>query len=303
MGFNFKRTHTFFPFLLLASILFAQNYKIDYYGIVSTQIDSNMSKMTSDLYYTQLSEISNFNVTDKRTSTVMTTKPNAQDFSSLALSFYTEISKENSSDHWITTFHVVDAKNSEEHIKTKRYDSFYKILMESKNELKETIRELIESDSNATALVKNSTPQNSSSQNSASQSSQKSTSENPATLSSTESLAGTWSGEENIQKIVILRGGRGFVIFKNGASMNISVELQENNSSNIVITQKGRSNASFYPELPRNLALNAALSAPPIQWVLTASSETSLYGTKVTLIQDGDSYKSGEIKVAWEKID
>ena len=56
-------------FLILFSTagLYAQNYDIDYYGVVSKEIDTNMAKMTSDLYYTQLSEINNFNITDKRT--------------------------------------------------------------------------------------------------------------------------------------------------------------------------------------------------------------------------------------------
>lgn len=286
-----KKT-SFIAFLFTAVCCFAQNYNIDYYGIVSTEIDSNMSKMTSDLYYTQLSEISNFNVTDKREASVITSAPDSSSFSLSNLSFYTVINKDKNSDRWITTFHVVDAQNGEEHTKTKQYDSFYKILMESKNELKDTIKQLIENDTNATAISSG-----------YSDSPDLSGSSPASDISSTESLAGTWSGEENIQKIVILRGGRGFVIFKNGASMNITIELADGNSSNIIITQKGRGNASFYPELPRNLALNAALSAPPIQWILRIDGENNLSGTKVTLIQDGDSYKSGEIKVSWIKID
>lgn len=285
-----KKT-SFIIFLFIAVCCFAQNYNIDYYGIVSTEIDSNMSKMTSDLYYTQLSEISNFNVSDKRESSVITSEPEFSSFSLSNLSFYTVINKDKNSDRWITTFHVVDARNGEEHTKTKQYDSFYKILMESKNELKETIKQLIENDKNATAIVSSQTFDSSTPKT------------QESSLFSTESLAGTWSGEDSIQKIVILRGGRGFVIFKNGASMNITIELDNSNSSNIIITQKGRANASFFPELPRNLALNAALSAPPIQWILHADGDNNLSGTKITLIQDGNSYKSGEIQVLWQKID
>ena len=124
--------------------------------------------------------------------------------------------------------------------------------MESKVTLKETIKQLIESN-------------NSVSLNSSNTETVSFSSENNDNTISTENLSGTWSGEENIDKIVILRGGRGFVIFKNGASMNITVENKDNQ---IVITQKGRSNASFYPELERNTALNAALSADPIEWIL-----------------------------------
>ena len=42
----------------------------------------------------------------------------------------------------------------------------------------------------------------------------------PYTEATLETLAGTWTGEALVDKVIILRGGNGFVIFKNGASMN-----------------------------------------------------------------------------------
>lgn len=275
-------------FIFSSIIIFAQNYNIDYYGIVSTEIDSNMAKMTSDLYYTQLSEINNFSVSDKRTDILLSKIPNNSFFSNTALSFYTEIKKEENSDKWITTIYVVDKASQEIHSKEKTYDSYYKILMESKNDLRNTIKQLIENDSTKVTI---STNTNISNNNSISQ---------DKSISSTEVLSGTWIGEEAIEKIVILRGGRGFVIFKNGASMNISVEIT--NENKIVITQKGKSNASFYPELPRNIALNAALSAEPIQWTLTFLDNNSLSGTKTTLLPKGDDYINGKVNIEWKRI-
>lgn len=280
-------------FLILFSTagLYAQNYDIDYYGVVSKEIDTNMAKMTSDLYYTQLSEINNFNITDKRTDFLSSVAPDNSTFSDNKLSFFTTIEKDKNSDSWITTYHVIDKFNNEEHTKQKKYDSFYKILMESKNILKETIKNLIENDVSPDPLqkpsVKNDTFPGESVQ-----------------LTSTESLSGTWTGEENINKIVILRGGRGFVIFKNGASMNVTVTLSEENPSDIIIIQNGRANASFYPELPRNMALKAALDASPIRWILKLTDSNTLTGNKETLLPetDGDSYKIGLLKVKWEKI-
>ena len=280
-------------FLILFSKagLYAQNYDIDYYGVVSKEIDTNMAKMTSDLYYTQLSEINNFNITDKRTDFLSSVAPDNSTFSDNKLSFFTTIEKDRNSDSWITTYHVIDKFNNEEHTKQKKYDSFYKILMESKNILKETIKNLIENDVSPDPLqkpsVKNDTFPGESVQ-----------------LTSTESLSGTWTGEENINKIVILRGGRGFVIFKNGASMNVTVTLSEENPSDIIIIQNGRANASFYPELPRNMALKAALDASPIRWILKLTDSNTLTGNKETLLPetDGDSYKIGLLKVKWEKI-
>lgn len=285
MSFKCKSKIIFIFLFLFTFNFYAQNYDIDYYGIVSTEIDSNMSKMTSDLYYTQLSEINNFTVTDKRTGTILTTIPSSDVFSESKLSFYTTISKDSNSDKWIATINVYDKSKQELHSKKKEYDSFYKILMESKNTLKDTIKQLIENESYVTTV--NTQVQNENFSN------------NDNSILSTENLSGTWAGEENIDKIVILRGGRGFVIFKNGASMNISVEI---NNNEILITQKGRSNASFYTELPRNTALNAALSDTPISWKLKLIDNNNLSGIKNTLLPDGDSYKQGSIKTNWIRI-
>lgn len=277
-----------FLFIGLSGNLWAQSYSIDYYGIVSTEIDANMSKMTSDLYYTQLSEINNFSVADKRTSPSLIERPDASSFSDGKLSFFTLITKDSNSDKWITTYYVVDKSKNEEHSKKKTYDSFYKILMEPKDVLQNTIKQLIENDSSATAI---------------STSVQEAAASGNASIASTEELSGTWGGEENINKIVIMRGGRGFVIFNNGASMNITVELSgSEGSKKVVITQKGNSNASFYPELKRTAALAAAVSAKPIKWTLSLSNNNTLKGTKDTLLPDGDSYKEGSVSVIWTRL-
>lgn len=274
----------FIVFIFSSLNLYSQNYNIDYYGVVSKEIDSNMSKMTSDLYFTQLSEINNFSVIDKRAG-LLTELPDNSLLSDNALSFFTEIKKDINSDKWIATLYVVDKSNQEMHSKEKKYDSYYKILMESKNDLRENIRQLIENDVNTHKVYNNSTQVSF---------------DNNTNLQSTETLAGTWAGEDTIEKIVILRGGRGFVIFKNGASMNITIELDNNGS--IIVTQKGKGNASFYPELPRNLALSAALTASPIQWILSFDNNNSLSGIKNTLLPSGDNYEDGTVKIKWNRI-
>ena len=286
----FQKKSTFIPlFLIIFSLpLFSQSYSIDYYGIISTEIDANMSKMTSDLYYTQLSEINNFSVTDKRTSSSMSERPDADFFSDSSLSFFTHITKDIQSDKWITTYFVVDKAHNEEHSKKKIYDSFYKILMEPKDVLKDTIKQLIENDSSTTAI---------------NTSVQEQTTSAKSAISSTEELSGTWGGEDNINKIVIMRGGRGFVIFNNGASMNITVELSgQDSNKQVLVKQKGNSNASFYPELKRTAALTAAVSAAPIKWTLSLTDTNTLKGIKDTLLPDGDSYKEGSVNVTWTRL-
>lgn len=282
--------------VLISIILFifsaglsAQSYFIDYYGIVSTEIDENMSKMTSDLYYTQLTEINNFTITDKRTSPNLKNRPDISVFSENALSFFTLITKDSNSDKWITTYYVIDKANNEEHSKQKKFDSFYKILMEPKDVLRQTIKQLIENDTSAKTLT--------------SQTSSEDPDLTTTDISSTEELSGTWTGEDNIRKIVIMRGGRGFVIFKNGATMNIIVELSGDESNKqVLITQKGHSNASFYPELQRSAALTAAVSAEPIKWTLTLINGNTLKGIKETLLPEGNSYKQGTVSVIWTRL-
>ena len=120
-------------------------------------------------------------------------------------------------------------------------------------------------------------------------------------LLSLENISGTWTGEPNINKIVLLRGGRGFVIYKNGATMNINVQI-ENNTLHCI--QTGKSNASFFPELPREIALVVALNAEPIKWIMTLTDGNTLSGTKESLQTAGNDASTVEkaiIPVTWTK--
>lgn len=271
--------------LFIFNPIFSENYIIDYYGIVSTEIDSNMSKMTSDLYYTQLSEITNFTLNDKRENSLMATSPDKSLLSPDNLSFYTVISKKQNSSKWISTITLINPKTNITESETKEYDSFYKILMEPQSVLHDSIINLLENKhetkSDNFAISENSTA---------------------PTIESTEFLSGTWTGEENIDKIVIMRGGRGFVIFTNGASMNITVELvSSDNEKQIVIKQNGHSNASFFPELSRSIALKEAINATPITWTFSVTNENTLSGIKNTLIEENQTAIRTNLSVIWKR--
>ena len=124
------------------------------------------------------------------------------------------------------------------------------------------------------------------------------TSEKTLTL---ESLSGNWTGNNYINKIVIMRGGRGFVIFKNGASMNISVRIE--NDSTIIITQTSSNNASYFPEIDRKAALEKAITAKPITWTFKSSDGKNLKGSVETLIYDQNgNIKEGKLPAEWTKI-
>ena len=85
--------------------------------------------------------------------------------------------------------------------------------------------------------------------------------------------------------------------------MNIDVEIQENT---VICTQTGKSNASFFPDLPREIALVAALDAEPIKWTLNLTDENTLNGTKKTLAMSTkeNSVSATELKISqvtWTK--
>ena len=285
------RLLTFFIILIFAKVFCysQETYSIDYYGVVSSEIDSNIYKMTSDLYYTQLSEINDFMVTDKRTNTALTQAPENTSLSTSNLSFYAEIEKSKNSSTWIATLNIIDRKNNLTKKESKEYDSYYKILMEPKSVLKESLRNLIIQNTSVSIekpLITDSPVV------------EIETDSDGATL---ESLAGTWTGEKGISKIVIMRGARGFVIFENGASMNILLTLE--NTDKIIISQNGKSNASFYPDIPRQIALNAALNSDPIKWTFILTDGNKLSGTKNTLVFVDNEAVKGEVNVVWQKRD
>ena len=286
--FSVKKLFTFLILICIFNIsVFSQNkYSIDYFGIVAAGVDDNMSKMTSDLYYTQLCEINGYTVNDKRIGIRMASAPQSSDFEDGKISLYAVISKKENTSKWISTINIYDSSRKAVFSEAKEYDSFYKILMEPKASLQETISTLLSgSGTVAQAPVGSASP-----------------SKPAAKIQSTEFLSGTWGGEETIDKIVIMRGGRGFVIFKNGSSMNITVEIQtEGSSQNIVITQNGKANASFFPELPREVALKEAVNAKPIKWIFNINDDDTLSGTKSTLILSDGVAANGTLDVVWKR--
>ena len=247
--------------LFIKTYSFSQSQEIVFLGVLSSDADENMINMTEDMFFKQISDFF----------------PNAKDLrlkkketiaqSNLQTLDFTDIPLESENSIIIASIKKIDEtngrwqckifyklQNSQTEIFEKEYDSYYKILMESK--------EFFQGIFNSTQKSKDDSP--------------KEKKQEPKKNSSVtiEILAGTWTGEKNISKIVILRGGRGFIIFTNGASMNINVSIDEN--SFIHIKQTSSSNASFYPELPRKNALEIAPFAKPIEWILQYNDDDSL---------------------------
>ncbi len=271
LGFNGKVLSLTSLILIMAASVFAAPIKVDYYGVVSQSSDANMLKMAQDIFYSQLKSIDNITVNDKRPdiSKALTQIPMIKSVSKNLIAFYAEIdegrSEETGLTVWKCKFNAVSTADGITHTKNETYDSYYKILSSAKNDIEDILKNLYANEDEV-----ESAPQ---------------ASVHPSGRD-IESLAGTWSGEPYTDKIIILRGGKGFVIFKNGATMNIhvSVKSSKDNSMDVEIKQIGKSNASYFPELPRETALQSASKAKPIIWSFKLVSPDRLEGTKTTMI-------------------
>ena len=284
-----------FEILLLHPLSADIMRNVDFFGVASPDAEKSMVSMTETLYLTQLGEISGITVLDRRNSgfTASFLETGNPDFSlsDTPLSFFAVIRKNTSDDgSWTCTLTVYNSSAEKSYTYSKKYDSYYKILMESKSSLQQVFKDLL-----------NQHVPDSQTDSSGNTDNSEESSADTAGIS-TETIAGTWTGEDNIEKIVILRGGRGFIIYKNGAAMNISIAVvSQNGSLSVIVSQSGKPNASFYPELPRKTALEAATTADPITWSFIFENGKTLSGTKKTLVLSGDSAVPGTVSVKWVK--
>jgi hypothetical protein len=242
---------------------------IFYYGAVSNSSDAGIISMTEDLFFTQLAQLEKYSVVDRRE---IRYSEDALKQGGAASVFYAEIMEVDGV--WECTLHALNPSQNKHALFTKKYDTYYKILTEAKTSLASVLRDLEEpaASGGAAAAV-------------------------PVQVS-LNALAGNWSGDSSINKVVLLRGGKGFVIFKNGASMNIDVSIEKNA---VTITQTSKPNASFYPDLPREVALVAAQTAPPIEWVFTMQDSNTLTGVQKTVRFTDSATTSVEIPAVWKR--
>ena len=277
---------------------YSEQIKVVYYGVVSASSDSNMIKMAQDIFLTQLKSIDYISVEDKRPDSNKTLK-STPDFTSDGerIIFYAEIEEsadENLQKTWNCKFNAMNPDDKIYHTKNETYDSYYKILSGAKAAIEDVISDFRQE------------PRETFSTDGAAEDANGDSVKTFSGNIDIESLSGTWYGEPFTDKIMILRGGRGFIIFKNGATMNIKISIKKadskGNVQEIEISQVGKSNASFFPELPREIALNAASSAAPITWTFTIKPG-ELTGIKKTLLlaNNGISAKEGTLKTTWLK--
>lgn len=101
-----------------------------------------------------------------------------------------------------------------------------------------------------------------------------------------DSLAGSWRGEDGIEKVMLLRGGRGVAVLTSGISLTLELLVT---GGELVIRQKGTANPRQFIDLPDPVAKQAAAIAPPLEWrFLISADQTVLSGTKKTVLIKND---------------
>lgn len=292
--------------VLAAAFVCAQSpQSIDFYGVISPDADKNMVKMTEDLYYAQLKDLLP-NVNDFREkSKAAGISPDSTLFApeSGTSAFYAVITRSGDAlSTWKCMLYLKLSQEENPRLFTKEYDSYYKILMESKPVISAMLGKIPQ---DKHAIQDGGRPKTGNMHGESTEPDKKSSIPDAAAENSAIDISGTWTGGGDIAKAVIMKGGRGFIIFKNGASMNITVntETASDGAAAVTLRQFGHSNASFFPELERADAVEAAKTAEPVEWNLALSSVGTLSGNKKTVVKDTETgeLRQGQVPVTWTK--
>ncbi len=93
-----------------------------------------------------------------------------------------------------------------------------------------------------------------------------------------DSLAGSWKGESGLERIMILRGGRGLAVFSSGVSASLECKIED---GYLLVTQKGAVQPRQFLDLPDGIARQAAQQTDPPKWRFLVSPDRKiLSGTK-----------------------
>ena len=126
----------------------------------------------------------------------------------------------------------------------------------------------------------------------------------PVEVTNIESLAGSWHGENGVERIEIMRGGRAIAVLSSGVSIFLNLKLT---GGRLIVTQSGAPQARQFADLPDNIAKKAAeLGKTPAWKFLVSKDNKILVGektyTEITYNDDSIiSNKEVTEKVKWVK--
>lgn len=92
-----------------------------------------------------------------------------------------------------------------------------------------------------------------------------------------DALAGSWKGESGIERVMILRGGRGMAVFSSGVSISLECKIED---GYLLITQKGSLQPRQFLNLPDEIARQAITKIQPPQWRFLISSDRKILSGK-----------------------
>lgn len=98
-------------------------------------------------------------------------------------------------------------------------------------------------------------------------------------IETVDSLAGSWKGEPGLDRVMILRGGRGMAVFSSDVSVSLDLKID---NGYLLVTQKGSLQPRQFLNLPDEIARQAVQKTNPPQWrFLVSPDKKILSGTKV----------------------
>jgi len=93
-----------------------------------------------------------------------------------------------------------------------------------------------------------------------------------------DSLAGSWKGEAGIDRIMILKGGHGIIIFSNATSFSLDLTIED---GYLIVKPKGDIPPQRFLQLPDHIVNQIMQKIEPPEWrFLVSANNNLLSGTK-----------------------
>lgn len=244
-----------FYFALSASFLYSAP-KVAFYKLKGKNISVQLEKTVNEVIFSFTRELKNYSIEDYREMETETISDNIDFvFTGNIIGLENGIKLE---------LILKNADLAVTRLISKEYENSSKILLESRV----LVKDLFDQTSSLNVQKKDDT-KNSGSKNT-----------ELIPIADIDSLAGAWYGEEEIEKVMIMRGGRGVAVWISGISLLLDLKIQE---GSLIITQKGSPQPRQFINLPDNIALLASKAVKPIVWEFkTDSNKKLLTGLKKT---------------------
>ena len=269
----------FFSLLFISQILFSQDLPIvAVYSLNSSSPVDTMFKTVNDLVFSFIREQRTYHVLDMRSDALPDNIPDGTDYM-----FYGYLNTV--SDGFKLELILTGGPYTITRKISRVYANSNRILLESRMLVRELFDQSVELpdpaiDSNFTTKPESVTQL------------QKAEKTEFIPVSDVNSLAGSWKEESDIEKIMILRGGRGVMVLSSGISISLELMIS---GEHLVVRQKGDISPRQFTDLPDNVAKSAANIAPPMEWYFLISSDNNILSGKkqtVTFKHDGKNILS-----------